>query len=829
MNILRLLWGALYVWPMVGWNKIRLSPGGIVPRYRPLLVFACIALLCITTADVRAEDSVKQNGTVSSKPVAASLPFVNIDSAGGEGEKIAEVRISGNRRIESSAILNVVQLKAGDIIANDRTDADIRAIYKLGHFQNIEASTESSPKGIVLVYTVLEKPIVRDINFEGNKELKNEKLTADLEIHKNMVFTTKDLDRSVAKIKKHYGDEGYYLADVVANVTKSSPTDLSVTFKITEGNKILISAIHFDGNKAFSDSKLGGVIETKTRWIMSWLTGAGTYKEEAIKKDTALLTDYYMNNGYINVKVGEPVVKMNDTKDALEVSIGITEGEQYRIGTIDFKGELLIPAEELLKKVKSKTGDVFNRSILGADLAALTDIYVDKGYAFTNVNPETRLDIENKKIDLLFDMQKGNLISFERINIAGNTKTRDKVIRRELRVSEGELYSSTGLRRSKQNLMNTGYFEDASFATVKGSDSNKLNVNVEVKEKPTGSFSLGGGYSSLDGIIGQASIQQANFLGRGLKANLSGSIGGKSQTYTIGLTDPYFLDTKWNLGADLYRIQRDYTDYSRRLTGGDIKGGYPINDFIGTFFMYKYEVKDIYNPQSAYAQYNKMDPENYPLGVTTTSSVSGSITHNNTDYRMDPTTGFINSVSAEFAGLGGDNKFARYTIENTWFQPIYQKLIFSTRFAVGYIQDVGGAPIPIDEKFYLGGISTLRGYKARTVAPYSQKIYSNPVNSDQTPQFVYLGGNKEFHGSIELTFPLLADIGIKGVVFFDYGNATSANFNKMFDVIQTSYGGGIRWSSPLGPLRLEYGVPINPRKGLDGRNGRFEFSIGTLF
>ena len=452
------------------------------------------------------------------------------------------------------------------------------------------------------------------------------------------------------------------------------------------------------------------------------------------------------------------------------------------------------------------------------DIFTLTDVYADKGYAFANINPLTKANQEKKLVDLTFDMEKGEIVHFERINVAGNPKTRDKVIRRELRVDEGELYSATGMKRSKQQLMNTGYFEEANIATVKGSAANKLNVDVNVKEKPTGTFSIGGGYSSLDGIIGQGSVQQANFLGLGLKANLSGSIGGKSKTYSLGLTDPFFLDTKWTLGGDVYRSERDYTDYSRRLTGADIKGGYPINDFIGTFLMYKYEIKDIYNPIIAYSTLNATDPEIYPLGSTTTSSVIGSITRNSTDYRLDPSTGMINSLSAEYAGLGGDNKYARYIGDTIWFYPLYKKLIFSTKLTLGYIQDVG-KPVPIDEKFYLGGIGSLRGYKARTVSP----IDPNTANG-----IVYRGGNKEAFGNTEFTFPVLQEVGIKGVVFFDYGNAYGEN-KKIFSSILMSYGAGLRWASPIGPLRLEYGFPLNPRSGLDSSSGRFEFSIGSLF
>ena len=744
-----------------------------------------------------------------------------------EGEKLAEIRIQGNRRIESAAILNVIKLHAGDTLYNDKTDADVRAIYKLGHFQDVQALKEDSDKGVVLVYSVQEKAIVREIAFAGNKEITTDKLKEALEFRVNSVFSAKDLAKSIAKIKKMYGDEGYYLAEIKTQTKQSSPSDLTVTLTIVEGDKILIKEIHLDGNKAFSSSKLKGLMETKEKWFLSWLTGAGTYKEEVLKNDSLLISDYYLNNGYVNIKVGEPTVKLNESKTALEVYIGITEGEQYRIGAIGFKGELLDPAADLRKKLKSEPDEIFNRSILRTDIGTLTDLYGDKGYAFATINPQTRLDNDKKTVDMTFDIEKGELVSIERINITGNPKTRDKVIRREMRITESGLYSATGMKRSKQNLMNLGFFEEANIATAKGSASNKLNVNVDVKEKPTGTFSIGGGYSSLDGFIGQGSVQQANFLGLGLKANLSASIGGKSKTYALGLTDPYFMDTKWTLGGDIYRSERVYTDYTRRLTGGDIKGGYPINDFLGTFMMYKYEIKDLFNPSSPYQTlHDAFGNDTYPLGTTTTSSIFGSITHNNTDYRLDPSTGMINSFSIEYAGLGGDNKYARFITDHTYFHPLYKKLIASTKLTLGYIGEVG-QPVPIDEKFYLGGIYSLRGFKARTVAPTKIQI-TKDINGNQANDQIYLGGNTEVFGNVELTFPLLSEAGLKGVMFFDYGNSFNDK-SALFDTMLTSYGLGIRWASPIGPLRLEYGIPINPRKDIDSTSGRFEFSIGTMF
>jgi outer membrane protein insertion porin family len=351
---------------------------------------------------------------------------------------------------------------------------------------------------------------------------------------------------------------------------------------------------------------------------------------------------------------------------------------------------------------------------------------------------------------------------------------------------------------------------------------------VDLKEKATGAFTIGGGYSSLDGLLFQGSVSQSNFLGLGLKANASAAIGGKSNTYSVGLTDPYFLDSKWTLGMDVYRSERDYTDYSRRLTGGDIKAGYPINDFIGTFWMYKYEIKDIYDViNQAIIQNPTIYPSIQP-GQTTTSSIYASITNNTTDFRFDPSTGMVNTLSVEYAGVGGDNRYVREILDNTFYYPLWWKFVISTKVVVGAIQKAG-PPIPMDEKFYLGGIGTVRGYSARSISPYAYANYTDTSTTPATvtPIRVDIGGEKELFGNVEIKFPLLPEFGVKGVAFFDYGNAWSDGGFKP-PTIYMSYGGGIRWASPMGPLRLEYGIPINPRS-TDNKSGRFEFAIGSLF
>ncbi len=744
-----------------------------------------------------------------------------------EGEKIAEVVVSGNRRIENTAVFNVIKAKAGENLYAAKLDEDVKAIYNLGYFTDVKVEKSMKDDNLILTYHVTEKPVIRELIFEGNKAISQDKLKEAVEVKINSIVSAKDLAKSVKKIKKLYVDEGYSQAEIETVREQISPHELKVIFRITEGSKILIREIRFEGNRAFTAGKLKGMMETTQDWWLAWLTGAGVYKEDMLKNDIALLTEFYMNNGYINVKFAEPKVGLTPDAKALYVDIQLIEGDQYRIGQVGFRGDLLEKRDELAGKVKSRSGEIFSRGNLRQDIFTLTDIYADKGYAFANVTPLTQLQNDLKLVDISFDMEKGEMVYIDRINISGNAKTRDKVIRREIRLAEGDLYSATALKKSKQNVMNLGFFEEANISTAKGKSDNMLKMNVAVKEKATGTFSIGGGYSSLDGFVGQGSVQQANFMGLGLKANASASIGGKSSTYNVGLTDPYFLDTKWSFGGDVYRTERQFVDYTRKATGGDIKGGYQFSDSLSAFLLYKYEQKQITKESFALLETRRLYPSLVSPADTTTSAVSMSITSNTTDYRMDPTSGMVNSLSVEFAGLGGTNRFLRYVGQSSLFTPVAFGTVFMIHGTIGQILEMGEI-IPIDEKFYLGGISTLRGFSGRTVSPYVSTNKDDNQNGNTTgKERAYVGGDSEAVLNAELTIPLLKEAGLKGVLFLDAGNAANGLGNA-FSGILSSYGFGIRWFSPVGPLRLEYGIPINPRPGID-RSGKLEFSIGSFF
>jgi len=724
-------------------------------------------------------------------------------------EKIAAITFLGNETRESASLVPLLMSRVGDDFSAEKANEDLKTIYRLGIYQDVRVEKTKTEKGVILTYVVAEKPTVREVRVVGNIEIKSDKIKEAIPLKPNSVFSPGLLAMSEKKIKKLYADEGFYLAEVSGTSSKVGKNGEQVSFSITEGKKVLIKSISFEGNKIFSARKLRKQMETKEKWFLSWITGAGTYKEEVLRNDVNRIADLYFNNGYINVKVGEPKVRLLDDKSGLEVTISVMEGDQFTTGSIDFKGDLLESREKLDSMVTLQKGKVFSRELLRNDVAKLTDLYGDKGYAFTNVVPLSKIDQDKKTVDITFEFEKGEQVYIEKISISGNTKTRDKVIRREFRLAEGDLYSVTALKRTKQNLANLGYFEEAAIATAKGSADNRLNLNTEVKEKSTGQFSIGGGFSSSDGIIGQASIQQNNFLGLGLKGTLAASLGGETSLFTLGISDPYFLDTNWTVGFDLYRSEREYEDYDRRVTGGDIKAGYRISDDLSTFWLYKYEDKKLFNLSDEL----EANPDLLGESTGTIGSLYGSLTLDKTDYKLDPSKGFNGTISAEYAGLGGSQRFARFIGQSAVYFPLMWNTVLSLRGEMGYIMRCG-KDIPIDEKFYLGGINTLRGYETRTVSPYKNGVYT--------------GGVKEAVFNLDYVFPIIKEAGLKGVVFFDAGNSYDTG-QEYFSKMLMSYGAGIRWYSPMGPLRLEYGFPVNPRDGIDKKGGRFEFSIGGFF
>jgi outer membrane protein insertion porin family len=737
-------------------------------------------------------------GMLAPKPAAAVL------------YQVGEIAVEGNRRVEQRYVRSLLSAGPGQAVSTADIDKDVRALFATGRFEDVTAEIVEQDGKSVLIYRVVERPLLREVTFSGNKEIKTDKLGELINAKSIEFYRPQLLPGWIESIKKAYVEKGYYATEVEPTVTINDRNEATVSLNIDEGEQVYVTRILFEGNTVFSARQLKKVMFTKEKWIFSFITGRGAYQENLLQADQDIIADQYYNNGYIQVKVKKPLVTLLEDKKSMEILFEIEEGEQFRIGKVDIQGDLLKSREELLALLTLQEGAVFSRKELRENMAALNDLYADEGFAFVNVTPKTEVEETERRMNITLEVEQGIQVTIGRISISGNTRTRDKVVRREMRLAEGDLYSASKMKNSRRRINNLGFFEEVNLTTGRGVDDAHMDVEVDVKEKATGSFSVGAGFSSVDGLLLQGALSQDNFLGRALRFDLSAALGGRSTTFRLGILDPYFLDKHLAFGGDIYNTEREWTDFTRKTTGGDIKLGVPITDNLKSFFVYRYEAKDIRDIDEDASDLIKEQE-----GKSTLSSITASLTRNTTDYRPDPTTGNISELSVEFAGLGGSERFVKYVADHRYFYPLpFWDLVFSARGQVGYIQEMGGKDIPLDERFFLGGLSTLRGFNSREVGP------RDPETGD------FYGGNKEAFLNLELVFPLIRDMKMKGVVFFDAGNAWAVD-EDFFDGIRYSVGAGVRWNSPMGPLRFEWGVNLDPEDYED--NSVFDFSVGKMF
>jgi len=722
-------------------------------------------------------------------------------------EPIAKVLIEGNRAIEESAIRAQIKTREGDVYSPAVIREDLKVLHQMGYFQNIRVEKRDWGREKAVVFVVEEKPVVREIKFSGNKRIKTNDLLEVVDLKPRTVLNLNAVKENVNKILKKYREEAYFLAEVRYELETPRKGDVIVHFKIKENDKIRIKKITFSGNTHYGDKVLKKLLpETKEAGFFSWVTKSGVYKEETLEKDADAIAAFYMLKGFLQVKVAKPKVEV--AKDGITITIPVEEGRQFKVGRLDLKGDLIAPKRELFKLVPIYPGEIFNREKVSKSISNLTDRYADQGYAFVDVSPQVIPHEDQPLVDLIFDIRQGSKVYFERINILGNTKTRDRVIRRELRVVEGELYSQTALKKSHDNLNYLGFFKEVGLSTKKGSADDKMVLNVQVEEAPTGAISMGVGYSSIDKLVGLVSISQNNLFGRGQRLVLAGQLGSVSSYYNLSFTEPRLFDTQLLLGGDIYNTFRDYDDYSVRRTGGVARFGFPLFADLRLYTQYLYEVVDTYNIQEFASEIIKSQE-----GISTTSSIYLGLRRDTRDSRFDPTKGSDNGISVTYAGrfLGGSNDFTKYQGSSTWFLTPFWDLTFSARGRIGFI---GGDPIPLYERFRLGGIYTVRGFKAYSIGP-------------KAPNGEVIGGDKELLFNFEMLIPLVKAIKLKGLVFFDAGNAWDVGEPYRLDDLRTSAGVGFRWMSPVGPLRLEWGYNLQPREGESSSS--WEFTVGTFF
>jgi outer membrane protein insertion porin family len=724
-------------------------------------------------------------------------------------ERITRIIVKGNRRIEKDAILGVMQTREGEMLSPAHLREDLKAIYKMGYFTDVRLDISDTPEGRILTVMVKEKPSIREILVEGNRHMKKEKILEVMNLKPFSVASEGAIKEDINKVQQAYRQKGYYEATISYDLVPVAPHEVNLMLHVNEGGKMAIKDIEFEGNKAFSSKELRKVMETKERglFFLAWITGAGTLNRDTLERDLEKLSAFYYNHGYIKVKIGEP--KINIKGGWIYVTIPITEGPEYRVGTIDFAGDLLEDKAKMMDLVKTPKEEVYSREVLQQDLTILSDFYADHGYANADIIPLIKEDNEKLVVNVTFDIHKGIKVYFERIDIAGNVKTRDKVIRRELRVYEQDLFSATNLKESIKNLRRLEYFEDVNFATTPGSAPDRMNLKITVKERPTGTFGVGAGYSTADRLVGMVEISQNNLFGRGQQLKVQGIIGSISHRIRASFTEPYLFDRPLSLGIDAFNWEREYTEYTRVSKGGMLRLSHPLKwKFTRLFWTYRFENVDL----------KDLLPYSSPVlieaaSIHNTSATSFIIRRDSRDSLFAPTKGSDNSISAEIAGLGGDTAFVRYIAESGWYIPIKWDFVGVLHARGGAMNKLSWGQMPAYEKFYLGGIDTIRGFKYAEISP------RDPVTNDR------IGGNQFLQLNNEVRFPIYRKLGLMGTIFFDAGNVYGPHYVGPF--LRTSAGVGFRWFSPMGPLRVEWGYNLSKHPW--ERSSAWEFTMGGTF
>ncbi len=737
--------------------------------------------------------------------------------------KVKDIVVKGLKKVEKEAVLEKITTKKGQVVTNYGLKSDIEKIYNLKYFDSVEAHQEKGN----LVFVVQEKPIVSDIKVVGNDEISKEDILSQVKMKEYSILDVNTVKSDIKSILKFYEEKGFYLANAKYTIQKLDEENIRLIFQISELDKVRVKKVTFLGNQAFSDEELKGIMETREESLFSFMSGSGSFKELGFRTDVERIKYFYRTKGYLQVNLGTPEVTISEDKKWVFVTVKVNEGPKFKVRDITFQGEVLFTEDELLKEIQLGSEDVYSEELLRKDIQKLTELYQDKGYAFANVLRTLRVVPGENLVDIQFSFEKGKIASFGKITIKGNTKTRDKVIRRELKIHEGTKFSGSKLRMSKENVNRLGFFEPGSviFNTVSpAGQDDVIDVEIDVKEKSTGQISLGAGYSTATGGFFQASISQNNFRGLGQQLSFKTNLAKEQKTFSISFTEPYFMDTKWTTGGEIFTEDNSqYVSYDFKRKGISARVGYPIFDYTRLFTTYKLVDTEFYNLEDEAKQTIEPEAEN---GLT--SSVRVALVKDKRNHRFEPTKGYYLNFATEYAGVGGDKKWFKNEFDSRYFKRVVGDLIFRSRFYTAKIEVVDGQKVPQNERFTLGGAKNLRGFDFDAIGPKRPvRVDSNNndvIDSQDEIRDFNEGALFTAFSTLELEHPLAREAGLKWVVFFDAG--TADKYSELHKVYM-DYGFGFRWFSPIGVLRFEFGFPINPDEGQEGN--KFHFDIGQLF
>jgi outer membrane protein insertion porin family len=726
---------------------------------------------------------------------------------------IKELTVEGHRRVQEAVILGRVRSVVGSPFNPSQASEDIRSIFGLGFFDDVQLKVEDFEGGVKVTFVVVERPFVRDVEFVGSSRISASELQEKVDLKLGSVYNPVEIQRSIDKLKEAYEEEGYFEAKITPEVEKFGDGDVKVVFNVNEGRRITIDKIVLRGNKGLTDKQIKEVMATKER---QYFILRGTVQRQRLEEDIERIASLYQDNGYVQMRVERSDIAVDREKAQVTITIDVVEGAQYKVGTLALTGITLLPESELRRQLGFKPGDVYSRGALRDGVRAITDLYSTIGRASVDVLPRTEQQAATRTVDVTLEITEGPEVYVERINITGNTRSEDRILRRELPFVEGDLYTLQKLTRARQRLINLGYFETVNVLTAPGTAKNRIIVNVEVTERPTGLFSIGGGYSSADSFVGTLDISQNNFLGRGWQLGLRIRAGAETQQGQISFTEPWLFDRPLAAGFDLFSTMRTFDEYQYDTVGGNLRMSYPFAEYWRWSVSYRLTDDRISDVVSGDELLKEQE------GTRITSAIVMALTRDSRDNIQAPSRGGLTTLSGDFAGLGGDSKYIKIVASTTYFKTIWYGHILSGRleggYGFGWAEDglTGRSELPVFERFYLGGPNTVRSYKPRKISPV-----------DAAGQRT--GGSGYDLANVEYIIPLPYEFRLAG--FVDVGNVYG--FGTDFDLTDQRYaiGAGVRWRSPFGPIRIDYG--INPyRRTIQGKKDEFgavQFSVGSPF
>jgi len=713
----------------------------------------------------------------------------------GSSERIAEVDVEGNSILDKEVVLLKIKTQANQTYDPKTVNDDVKKLFEMGYFDDVQVRLDTLPGGKRVTFVVKEKPRIQAIGVTGNGDVKKDDILEAMSTKAGGVLNLKVLADDLGKIRELYSKKGYYKTEITYELEQTDPRVARLNIIVKEPKKLFIKEVKIEGAKQISESDLKSELATSTRHFWSWVTGSGVLKEEMLERDAAAVEAYYANRGFVDAKVGQPEVIYGD--DGITVIFRVEEGDRYKVGTISFGGDLLYDEPKLLDRIKldelASKGDYFNRSVLRDDLNALAELYADDGYAFAEADVDMQKHADTKVIDITYMITKGRKVYVRRVTIEGNDKTRDNVVRREVRLADGDMFSGSKLRRSNERLDKLEYFEKVDIETVPTDNPGEVDIKVKVKDKNTGSISVGAGYSTSDSVFFGGSIEEKNLFGKGYNAKFQGMFSGKSSRGILSFTNPRFYDSKLAVGADLYQVYRAYDDFRKTTTGGKVRFAYPLGEYTVLSWDYRLDHYHIYhtNPFASSVILQSR-------GWHWASSVYGEIDRDTVNSATRPTKGTKNTLSLEYAGgvVGGDDAFVKPMYTSNFFYPLPWDMVFHWRGQAGVVYPNSGGDIPVYERFYLGGINNVRGYELDKISPRDRWTRER------------IGGKAEAFTNVEGIFPISKSNGLFGVAFFDAGNSWRDYTDVSFDFYR-SIGAGVRWYSPLGLIRVEYGYGLD--------------------